>query len=227
MKQSIFLTVLLVAGFAQAEINIRFGSNSGESRMSDVNQSGQQSFFFSGSNSNLDLIFYMGRLGIGGRYTKLDTIQGYNVNSGSQSQATEISPSSVRLLNSGLSALVSLRFYSSEFETEFRMAEKGDAKKIPSKTFGDLVMTAGKANQFQMITKDEAGAEALYSATNVDNFSASLLAGYQITALILGLEAGYREMHVHNARTNSTDVNREDAYKIGYPFVGATIGLGF
>jgi hypothetical protein len=225
MKQTIFLTVLLVASFARAEINIRFGSNSGESRVADVSQNGQQSFFFSGSNSNLDLIFYMGRLGIGGRYTKLDTIQGYKVNSAPGSQATEISPSSAKLMNSGLSALVSLRFYSSEFETEFKMADK--ESKIPSKTFGDLVLTGGKANQFQMITKDEAGAEALYSATNVDNFSASLLAGYQITSLILGLEAGYREMHVHNARINSTNVDREDAYKIGYPFVGATIGLGF
>lgn len=227
MKQTIFFIALFSSLAAWAEINIRYGSNSGESRMADVNQNGQQSFFFSGSNSNLDLIFYMGRLGIGGRYTKLDTIQGYKVgSSGQSSQATDIAPSSARLLNSGLSALVSLRFYSSEFETEFKI-EKADVTKIPSKGFGDLVLTAGKANQFQMITKDESGSEALYTATNVDNFSASLLAGYQISALILGLEAGYREMHVHNARINSTDVDRQEAYKIGYPFVGATIGLGF
>lgn len=177
---------------------------------------------------NADLIFYLGRIGLGARYTKMDTIKGYQVNSSTQNSSSyeTITASSARILNSGLSALVSVRFYESEFESEMQL-DKSKMIKLPAKTFGELVLSGGKSNQFQMITKDDVGVETNYTATNVDNYSASLLAGFQLTVFQLGLEAGYREMHVHNAKSNAGIVDREDAYKIGYPFVGATLGFGF
>jgi hypothetical protein len=228
MKQILFITVLCFSVLSQAEVNFRVGSNSGESKFGDVNSGGQQSYFFSGTNMNMDLIFYFGRLGFGARYTKLDTIRGQDESSTgqSQSQSTEVNISSARLINSGLSALVSLRFYSSESETDIHF-DKGAAGKLQTKTFGDLIVSAGKSNQFQMNTKDESGITASYTASNVDNYSASLLGGFQVSIFQLGFEAGYREMYIHDAHTKTGNIDREGAYKIGYPFVGLNFGLAF
>jgi len=228
MRQTIFFLLIFFSFASQAQMNFRLGVSTGESKLSDVNPDNKQSYFFSGSNFNADLIFYMGRLGVGARYSKMDTIKDYQINSAHQRSSSyeTLSPSSAKMINSGLSGLVTYRFYESEFQTDVQL-DKVKMMKVPSKSFGELVLTAGKSNQFRMITQDETGIEANYMASNVDNYSASLMAGFQVTVLQVGLEAGYREMHIHDAHSNTFVANREEAYKIAYPFLGASVGFGF
>ena len=232
------IVLLFLPVCSWAQINLRFGGSTAESRLSDVNPDGKQNFFLSGSNVNVDFIFFMGRLGIGARYSKMDNIHdtaSAQVNSSTNvstsatnnSQGTpSLNLSSAKILNTGLLGLLSYRFYESDSESELQF-EKQKAWKIPLKSFAEIVLAGGKSSQFQMITKDDVGLERTYDASNVDNYSASLLGGYQISVFQLSAEVGYREVHIHDAQTAGALVAREDAYKIAYPFYGIAFGFGF
>lgn len=217
--RSLILTIILTSSsFSYAWLDIRFGGGvSGSQAKDDVASppNGQSFSFTAAGTGSADAVIYLGRLGLGGRYTIIDSIASYQIPSPATPDLSRLA--SMRIYDSGFSGLMSYRFHDSQHKL------KGGASMI---AIGEFTLTAGPADKFRLLTTDASGNQVMYSSSSVWNYAGSLTGGVAFGALLAEIEIGYRSAQATNVVVLNTTKSASNVI-LNMPYAMALLGFTF